>query len=154
MRTLDHLALYIATLGPIGRLPRMPGTWGSLFAAFIAPWAFVPFGWTLRLAILAALFLLGTWAAHQAERILEQHDPPSVVIDELVGQWITLLPLVDPATPWEVLTGLALFRLFDMIKPWPISTLDRLVPGGPGAMLDDAAAGLAAAAVLYLVLLF
>jgi phosphatidylglycerophosphatase A len=154
MKTLDRFAMNLATLGPIGRLPKAPGTWGSAFAAAIAPWFFLPFGCLARLAALILLFLAGVWAAHRTEAVSGVHDASCVIIDELVGQWIAMLPLAASASAWEILIALALFRLFDISKPWPVSTLDRNVPGGLGAMVDDVAAGALAAAALYVVLLF
>jgi phosphatidylglycerophosphatase A len=154
MQTLDRIAMNLATLGPIGRLANAPGTWGSAFAAIVAPWAFLPFGYPARLAVLVLFFLIGTWAAQRTEVASGVHDASCVVIDELVGQWVAMLPLAASLSAWEGLVALALFRLFDIVKPWPVSALDRKVPGGLGAMIDDVAAGAMAAAALYVVLLF
>jgi len=87
-------------------------------------------------------------------------DHRSIVWDEFVGQWVALLPLLLPewmpaghvALAWSMLAGFALFRLFDVWKPWPISWLDRQVKGGLGVMVDDLLAGVFAALLLALLL--
>jgi len=149
-RFLSHLA----TLGPVGWLPKAPGTWGSAAALAAAPLLFIPQpGWG-RALTLACLFLVGTLACQAAEKVLGRKDPSEAVIDEVLGQWLAFLPL-SPATPvahaplWSLAAGFALFRLFDILKPWPVRLLERHFPGGLGVMLDDVAAGLMAAIVLY-----
>ena len=143
----DRLAVTIATVGPVGNLPRMPGTWGSAAAVIAAPFLFLPHSPMTRALILAALLILGTWAAHRAEKVLGAKDPGCIVVDEWVGQWITYYPFAIMTT-WQVLAGFVFFRIFDMAKPWPIRACDRRVPCGPGIMLDDVLAGIAAAACL------
>lgn len=135
-----------------GLTAKAQGTFGS--AAAILPWLLLrdlsPFAW---LVILAASFAVGVWACEIAGRILGVADHRSLVWDEFVGQWIALLPALL-APWWAVVAGFALFRLFDVVKPWPIAWFDRRVKGGLGVMLDDVIAGIAAAAVLWLVLFF
>ena len=145
----DKLAVLLARLGPIGLSPFAPGTSASAVAVMTAPWLFLPWPLPGRLALLVALFLLGAWAGTQAERVLGEKDPSSVVIDELVGQWIVLLPLpsffdtgITPCSPFLLLAGFALFRLFDIVKPGPIHASENWLPGGWGIMLDDVLAGL------------
>lgn len=135
----SSLALTVTWLGS-GYLPRAPGTWGSLAAlppAAAIHWAGGP--WALGLAGVAVAGL-GIWAC-QRYLLGESADPPEVVIDEVAGQWLALVPLA--LDPLHYLAGFAAFRLFDTLKPWPIRRLERL-PGGWGVMLDDVAAGLAA----------
>lgn len=155
---LDRAAVAMATLGPVGRMPGAPGTWGSLAATLAAPWCFLPLPLGGRLAALAGVLALGTWAAGRAARALGREDPGCVVVDELLGQWTAFAPFFlsgwDARTPWELLGLFALFRLFDIAKPWPIRAIDRGVPGGLGIMLDDLAAGVFAAAALALPRLF
>lgn len=155
---LDRAALALATLGPVGRMPKAPGTWGSAAALLLAPWAFQPLALTPRLAVLAGVLAVGTWAASRAGRILGDDDPGCVVVDELLGQWTAFAPFHlagwTAATPWELLALFALFRVYDILKPWPIRAVDRSVPGGLGVMLDDLLAGVFAAATYALIRLF
>lgn len=151
---LDAVALAIATLGPVGRMPRAPGTWGSAAALFVSPWLFQPLPLFARCAALAAVLAVGTWAAGRAGKLLGKEDPGCVVVDELLGQWTAFAPFhlgsFSSATPWELLALFGLFRIFDILKPWPIRWADSRVRGGLGVMLDDLLAGLMAAAVYAL----
>jgi phosphatidylglycerophosphatase A len=89
---------------------------------------------------------IGVWAASVVARESKQKDPQIVVVDEVAGMLVTLLPL--PEAPWPgVIAGLALFRLFDVVKPWPVRGFERL-RGGWGIVLDDVAAGVLGAAVM------
>jgi phosphatidylglycerophosphatase A len=121
-----------------GRAPRAPGTVASAAATLAA--AFLPPA-LLPLFILLAL-LSGFWALR---RLAIKGDPSSVVIDEIAGQWIALLPA--RASPLLLLAGFLLFRLFDILKPGPIRLAERL-PGALGVMADDVLAGAAAALIL------
>jgi phosphatidylglycerophosphatase A len=145
-----HPARMIATGFGAGQLPRAPGTWASLLA--LAPGAALHYLLGPLWLAVAALVVL-TAGAVATDRLLAAgapHDPPYVVVDEIGGQWLALAP----AFPDLQSTALAfiLFRLFDVWKPGPIGWIDRNLGGGIGAMLDDAAAGLAAAATLFVVL--
>lgn len=151
--SLTDPAALIATWFGAGYLPKAPGTWGSLaalpFAALLL-WA----GGPVALAAAAfVLFPLGVWAAARFCAGTGAADAGEVVVDEVVGQWLALVPLVNFSGAnfdflWFVV-GFALFRLFDVWKPWPVAMLDRSVKGGLGVMVDDVAAGLLAAAVLW-----
>ncbi|AMK11668.1 phosphatidylglycerophosphatase A [Pseudodesulfovibrio indicus] len=146
---LDKLATALATLGPIGHFPKAPGTWGSLAAVVAAPWLFLPLALPARLLVLAAVLIVGTWACSRAEIVLGRKDPGCVIIDELFGQWLALLFFA--AMPiWYLLAGFILFRLFDILKPWPVNWAETAFPGGLGVMLDDGVAGLYALASLHL----
>jgi phosphatidylglycerophosphatase A len=149
-RWTDTLWLAVARMGPLGLSPVMPGTVGSAAAALAAPWLFLPLPLGARLAVLAAVFVIGAVAAGHAERILGKKDPGQVNIDELVGQWLTFLPLAH-AGAGAILLGFFLFRFFDILKPWPIRRSEHWLPGGWGVMLDDVLAGVYAAACLYLI---
>ena len=94
-------------------------------------------------------FVLGVWACEVSDRRLGMHDQGALVWDEVIGMWITLF--AAPAQWWWMIVGFALFRLFDIWKPWPVSWADRRVHGGLGVMLDDVAAGIYALIVLQLV---
>jgi phosphatidylglycerophosphatase A len=142
---MDKFFLFIATGAGSGYLPKAPGTWGSLVGVVF--WlGLYRFDCATYGAVLAGLFLLGTFAAGAAEKIIDQGDPGVVVIDEIVGQLIALT--FAPAHPLAALAGFLLFRLFDIRKPFPVGWLDRRIHGGLGIMLDDVAAGLLALAVL------
>lgn len=163
---LDRVALAVATLGPVGRLPLAPGTWGSAVALLLAPWVFNPLPLPWRLGVLALILVAGAWAASRAEASLGEQDPGCVVVDELLGQWTAFAPFHlsaglsgfssswTGAAPLELLVLFGLFRLFDIVKPWPIRAVERSVPGGLGVMLDDLVAGLCAAAAFAVVRLF
>lgn len=144
-RLSDPVQLLAAGLGT-GLSPVAPGTAGTLLGVVLyLPLALLPpVGYLI--AVLLAI-LLGVWACGRTARELGVHDHPGIVWDEVAGYLVTMagLPL-----GWEwVIGGFALFRLFDVIKPWPISWLDRRVGGGLGIMLDDLAAGAAACALLH-----
>lgn len=122
-----------------------PGTVGTVVA--------VPFAWLLMQmppalywAALAALFLLGVWLCGAASRMLGRHDPGNIVWDEMVGYWLTVALL--PMTWGWWLAGFVAFRLFDILKPWPIRRLERAVGGGLGIMLDDVLAAVYAMLIL------
>ncbi|WP_244147906.1 phosphatidylglycerophosphatase A family protein [Desulfohalobium retbaense] len=137
----QRLALAVSTLGPIGHLPKAPGTWGALAATLAAPIVFLPLSLPLRLLVLVAIFHLGSMAAGSAEKSLGRKDPGQVIIDELLGQWAVLLPFT--LLPWwQLLIGFALFRFFDIVKPWPVRASETWLAQGYGVMLDDLFAGL------------
>ncbi|MDR0827897.1 MAG: phosphatidylglycerophosphatase A [Desulfovibrio sp.] len=145
----ESLILGVARLWIAGKSGVMPGTCASFAAILLAPFLFMPLGFCGRLLFLCAILICGVPVATRAEIILGRKDPPEVVIDELLGQWLTLLPFSALS-----LTGYGaafiLFRIFDISKPWPIRRLESL-SGGLGVMLDDAAAGLYAAICLALI---
>jgi phosphatidylglycerophosphatase A len=145
------LRVLIATVLGVGRLPVVPGTWGSLPGVAIA-WGIGAFRgpWTLA-AVLALVVAVGTWAADGAARHFGDEDPGPVVVDEVAGQMLTLL-FVPPT--WRVLlAGFLLFRFFDILKPFPARNFERL-PGGVGIMADDLAAGIYANLVLQAAIRF
>ncbi len=143
----ERLACLAATLGPVGLAPKAPGTFGSLAAAVLAPWLFLPLSLSGRLAVLALVFALGALAAGRAEKAMARTDPGCIVIDELAGQWTAFLFLPQDRL-WPLAAGFALFRIFDILKPGPIRAVERRLSGGFGIMADDVLAGLAAAACL------
>jgi len=138
---LKSLPLNLATLGAAGRMPKAPGTWGSLVAAILAPFLFLPLPIWGRIVVLLLLFPFGSWCAGKAEKSMCCKDPSCVVVDELWGQWITLLPLAVSDTFW-IIPAFLFFRLFDITKPWPVRASERWLPGGWGIMIDDGLAGL------------
>jgi phosphatidylglycerophosphatase A len=142
-------AVLLATWFGAGLLPLAPGSWASLFAlpcAALLVWLGGP---ALLLAAGAALFVVGMWAADGYMAAVQVHDPPAIVIDEVVGQWVTLALL--PLDPLLYALGFVLFRVLDVLKPWPANFIDRAVTGGFGVMLDDVVAGAYAGAALWLI---
>lgn len=161
---MRRLARTIATAGGIGYLPKAPGTAGSLVGlllGWIWPWPGL-FSLVNAVAIAAAI-IVGVIASSVAERDLRQHDPPCIVIDEVVGMWIVMLlrpfaahlPMSPHLSPREILyhvvvplMAFALFRWFDITKPPPLKRLARF-PQGWGIMADDLGASVYAGFILW-----
>ena len=142
-------ASLIATFFGSGLLPKAPGTWGSLAAlpfCVALLWAGGP--WLLGVGIVT-ISLLGWWASSEHARLIGRDDPGEIVIDEVAGLWIALLP-ASLAWP-DVAIAFLLFRVADIFKPWPASWADRQLHGGLGIMADDLVAGVYAALGLYLI---
>jgi phosphatidylglycerophosphatase A len=129
----------------VGRAPLAPGTAASALTALGL--------WLLALSplLLAAVFvgvtLIGTWAAGEAERALGGKDPGAIVVDEVAGMVLSVL--AAPPTPAVLVVAFLLFRVFDVVKPFPAGRSQRL-PGGVGVMVDDLIAGLYALALVLL----
>ena len=123
-----------------GCAPKAPGTFGTLAA--------IPFWWLLLqdvplipyICVLIAGFAFGVYLCEQTSKDLGVHDHGGIVWDEWIGLWITYLAL--PSGIEWIIIGFALFRFFDIIKPWPIKWLDQKVHGGFGIMIDDVLAGI------------
>ncbi|MBA3003579.1 MAG: phosphatidylglycerophosphatase A [Desulfurivibrio sp.] len=144
---MDRLFMSIATGFGTGYLPKAPGTWGSLLA--------LPLHFFLRrlapnhyALALGAIFFIAVITAGQAEKILDRKDPGVIVIDEVIGMLITLIAAPDNPLIW--LLGFALFRFFDIFKPYPIRLIDQRINGGLGIVLDDVLAGIYSLIVLQL----
>lgn len=143
-----HPAFVISTWFGAGLLPTAPGTWGSA-AALPFAWIILWLGGPLTLLVAAVLaFGIGIWAAERYSRHAGVKDASPIVIDEVAGQWLTLAPA--PLDPVAFLAGFLLFRLADIVKPWPANWADRSLDGGLGVMLDDMFAGLYAGLALHL----
>jgi len=167
----DYLALAIATCG-VGYLPLAPGTWGSLvgigvyalvrgaamkfffdagagrnFNLFHVYYGVI----ALELVAIVAISLVGTWAASRTEELSGKKDPGRVVIDEVAGQFIALIPVpfVLETAWWTAILAFILFRFFDIVKPYPARKLESL-EAGLGIMADDVVAGVYAAIVVAL----
>ncbi len=145
----DKLTLLLATWFGVGNLPFMPGTWGSVAA--------LPLWWLLQhlgpLGYASAVIFLGAagiYLSGRAAGCLNQADAPVIVIDEVVGQLITLAPC--PVNWAAVGLGVILFRFFDILKPFPIGAIDSRLRGGLGIVLDDVVAGLYAGLALFALL--
>ena len=143
-KLLDFLAKVVATAFGSGYSPVAPGTAGSLVGLAL----FVPLAGRslpVQLAAVAIVTVVGALAGGRVATILGLEDPGLVVVDEVAGQWVTLLAL--PFTPVIAVAGFLLFRVMDLVKPWPARDLENL-PGGWGIMADDLAAGVYAHLVL------
>ena len=140
--------MLVATFFGSGLSPIAPGTVGSVAALPLAYFLLsVPVGQAML--VIGVLFFVGVWASNAVEAALEQHDASLIVIDEVVGQCL-VVALLDLFLRGAVDTTLLLilsfmgFRLFDIIKPWPVGWVDNKVEGGVGVMLDDVVAALLA----------
>lgn len=165
----DYLALAIATCG-VGYLPLAPGTWGSLvgigvyiLVRGVLMKVFFDLGpqyrvnlldvgygvIALELVVILAIALAGIWAATRTEELSGRKDPGKVVIDEVVGQFIALIPVpfVLGTAWWAAILAFILFRFFDIVKPYPARNFESL-HGGLGIMADDVVAGVYAAMVV------
>jgi phosphatidylglycerophosphatase A len=132
-----------------GLAPKAPGTFGTLAAIpfFFLLLLLPEWDYLLTVVVCSAL---GVYICQTAADQLGVHDHPAIVWDEFVGLWITLIPLVSLGFEWHwLLVGFVLFRFFDIVKPWPISYIDRHVQGGWGIMLDDIVAGAIAGLCLW-----
>jgi len=166
----DYLALAIATCG-VGYFPIAPGTLGSLVGVALyvtlrtltvnqmdrlsrvgtLSWQHPEIAFLgVELVTIALVTSIGIWAAARAERIFQKKDPGKVVIDEVAGQLIALLPIplaFPPAALFWIIIAFLLFRAFDIVKPYPIRRLEAL-ESGLGIVVDDLAAGLYAAILI------
>jgi phosphatidylglycerophosphatase A len=153
MKGMAFAELVATGLGS-GYLPVAPGTWGSLFAVFLAAlvhWFFAAWDRTFLWTALLASTLVGTLCATQVVRREGSHDPSKVVIDEIAGQFLTLLWI--PVSAFSLVVGFFLFRLFDVIKPFPARRAEGL-PEGWGIMADDLIAAVYSGIVLYVLSIF
>lgn len=136
---MQRLSVFVASFGYVGFFPIAPGTAGSLAAlglfAFVR-WVGMP---VFELSMIVAVFAIGIWAASGTEVALGRKDPGVVVIDEVLGMLITLA--VMPLSIGGIMLGFLLFRILDVIKPYPAAQLEHL-HGGLGIMADDAVAGI------------
>ena len=143
--SMGKLAHLLAFGFGAGCSPKAPGTMGTLLAVGLyLPLSLLSL--TSYLAVLVLVILVGVWVCDQAARDLGVHDHPGIVWDEIAGYLLTMV--AAPAGWLWIGVGFALFRLFDIWKPWPINWLDRRVGGGLGIMVDDLAAGVVAALCL------
>lgn len=131
----------------IGLVPVAPGTVATLAAA-VAGLLLWPLPLAVRFLLVAVMALAGIWICGQSARRLEARDHPAIVWDEIVGFLAVTLVLPPVLLWWAV--AFVLFRLFDILKPWPIGRLDRSVGGGLGIMIDDLAAATATAICVVL----
>jgi phosphatidylglycerophosphatase A len=141
MKPLSYL---ISTFFYLGKLPKAPGTWGSLGALLV--WSFIPESLFFRFILLSLTLIIGFIACENTLKESDDPDPSFIVIDEVVGLWITLLFV--PKTIFLFILGFLLFRLFDILKPSFIYSVQSL-KGSWGVMLDDILAGVLSLLVLW-----
>lgn len=147
VRSLADPVLLVALGFGTGLAPFAPGTFGSLAGLALAL-VLAPLGFWWNLAAVTAAVLGGIWICGEGARRLGVHDHPAIVWDEVAGMMITML--AAPPDWWGAVLAFALFRAFDIAKPWPIREIDHGMGGGTGIMLDDVMAGILAAAGLLL----
>jgi phosphatidylglycerophosphatase A len=149
---MNGWAPLIATWFGTGYAPKAPGTFGSaaalpfawLIAVLFGSWALVPAA--------ALLFVIGWAASNRVVAASRSSDPQIIVVDEVVGQWLTLA--VTPPDLVAYALGFLFFRAADILKPWPANWADRKLGGGLGVMLDDVLAAIYSAALLWVALRF
>ena len=148
---MSRIAVLAATVGGLGRIPWAPGTWGS--AVGLVAGVFV-----VRIAhhhvsalLLVASFVVCALLCTQAERHLKRHDPPMVILDEVWAMWAIVMVLPWISVSWSrLLVAFLLFRIFDIVKPPPLTHLARL-PSGLGIMADDLGAAVYTVLILWIV---
>jgi phosphatidylglycerophosphatase A len=142
----DRWILFCATGCGVGKMPVAPGTFGSLIGILLA-WCASgwPIGWQALFTMIFCGFAV--WVAHKAENLIGTKDPGMIVIDEIAGILIACLGV--SLTAASAIIFFILFRLFDILKPFPVGWLDRHLSGGIGIVADDVAAGIMAAMVYH-----
>ncbi|HJF27085.1 phosphatidylglycerophosphatase A [Acinetobacter sp. RF15A] len=151
----DRLIVFSGVGFGSGLAPKAPGTFGSAFALLFVPF-WLSLGFLNSLFAMVIMSLIGIYICGKTAELMGVHDDGRIVWDEFAGQSITFLPVLYMGQMnwlW-LLVGFALFRLFDVWKPWPIRVIDRQVGGGFGIMLDDIIAGLWAALCILIYLYF
>ena len=134
-----------------GLTPKIPGTAGTLVGVLV--FILMPdTSWMTYLLIVVCGFLFGIFCCGYTAKILNVHDHHSIVWDEIIGYMITMF-MVPKEWIW-ILIGFILFRIFDILKPWPISFIDRRIEGGLGIMLDDVIAALFSLAIIQIAIYF
>ncbi|MEW6983302.1 phosphatidylglycerophosphatase A [Colwelliaceae bacterium 6471] len=131
-----------------GLAPKAPGTFGTLAAVPIYL-LMTPFAINYYAAVVAIMSIFGIYICGKAATDAGVHDHPAIVWDEFVGFFITMFMI--PLSWQSVVVGFILFRFFDIVKPWPISFIDKKCAGGAGIMLDDIVAGFMALACMHLI---
>jgi len=141
--------VFLATGFYVGKSPFAPGTIGTLWGL---PLCFFLAEIKLPLAVvcLALLIALAIWLAHAAEKLLKQKDPGCIVVDEIAGMLVTMVGLPFNLTTASI--GYIIFRILDILKPFPIRFLEKRVSGGAGIVLDDVVAGILANLLLRLMI--
>jgi len=151
MNFKEKAAVFLATGFYVGNIPFAPGTFGSLIGL---PFCYLLAEIQLAAAIIATLLLIGLaiWISNAAERTLKRKDPGCIVVDEMAGMAVTLIGL--PFNFTTVVTGFILFRILDILKPFPIRVLDKRLSGGLGIVADDVVAGIFSNIIIRMLLYY
>ncbi len=146
-----YAVLFFASGSFVGYIPFVSGTLGSLLGLilYVVLHNYLTTLWLIIISII--FFFMGVYASHKAEQILNEQDSSKIVIDEIVGMIVTMLFLRPNLT--NLAAGFITFRAFDIIKPPPISYVDKNIHGGFGVMFDDLIAGVFANIVIHAVIL-
>ena len=144
-----RFALIIASAFGVGYIPFAPGTFGSAVGLLL--WALLPGSWLLQGTTIVVLFVVGSWSGAVAEEHFGKTDPGHVVIDEVMGMLMTLF--LNPVGWRGAIGAFLLFRIADIVKPFPANRLEKLA-GGIGVMADDAMAAIYANVALRAMLVF
>ena len=149
MKFRERAVLFLATGFFIGTVPFAPGTFGSIIGL---PICFLVSRLNLLIAVIGTILfiLIAVWVAAAAEKILKQKDPGSIVIDEIAGLMVTFAGL--PFNLKTAVAGFVIFRVLDILKPFPIRILDKRLAGGSGIVLDDVLAGVYGNLIIRLVI--
>ena len=151
MKLREDAVVFLATGFYVGKIPFAPGSFGSLIGLPLAlALAGIPPVWAILCTLLFTIF--SVCVADAAEKILKQNDPGCIVIDEIAGMMVSLTGL--PFTPITIAFGFIVFRILDILKPFPIRHLDKRIPGGLGVVADDVAAGVITNLLLRGLLIF
>jgi phosphatidylglycerophosphatase A len=145
---MRRIAVWIAAVGPLGFAPIAPGTFGSA-AGVLIYWLTRHWSMPAQLGIIAAVTIVGTWAASEAALHFGREDPGQVVIDEVAGQLVTLA--FTGAGVSAMIVAFLIFRVLDIIKPYPANRFERL-HGGVGIMADDLMAGAYGCVLVHLLM--
>ncbi len=145
---MNRVAIWLATVGGLGHAPIAPGTFGSA-AGILIYWLTRHWSTEAQFAIIVVVCLVGTWAATQAATHFGREDPGQVVIDEVAGQLVTLA--LTGAGVTATIAGFLIFRVLDIIKPYPANRFEQL-HGGLGIMADDVMAGVYGCLLLHLLM--
>lgn len=144
---MTNPVLFLAFGCGTGLTPKAPGTAGTLVGIGLA-WLTLPLGLQLQFMVAIALIAFGVWLCGEAARLVGVHDHPGIVWDEIAAMYLLLVVAAPEITAWAA--AFLLFRLMDILKPWPIRDVDHRLSGGAGIMLDDLLAALYAAVLLGL----
>ena len=149
MQFREKAVMFLATGGYVGNIPVAPGTFGSLLGIPLC-YGFAQISLPVAIIGTVGLILVAIWIAQLAEGICGQKDPGKIVIDEIAGMVVTLIGVPFHLT--SVLIGFIIFRVLDILKPFPIRSLERRIGGGAGVVLDDVAAGIIGNVLVRLIL--
>lgn len=147
MLKINFSTIFVSVFG-IGFIPIASGTFGSL-AGLLIGYILYLINFNLFFIIIPLLFIFGVIASNTYQKQTGEKDSSVIVIDEVVGQLIAMIFVIDNLT--LVLCSFIIFRIFDIFKPWPASYADKKMDGGLGVMLDDVFAGIYAAILIYLI---